>query len=89
MENLRNRLSALLMDTSEKNHYHVNIILETKEDVGLSSLEKIEVREIWQHETEGIILLKIYGNEKEYELEDFEECIPNILSYMEEYVSNL
>lgn len=73
----RDRLSALLMDTSEEQHMKCDIYLETSEDCGLSDLEKIHVTEIWQHPTEGIIMLYVDGV-GECELEDYEECIPQI-----------
>ena len=77
MNKERNLLSALLMDTSEEQHMKCDIYLETSEDCGLSDLEKNHVTEIWQHPTEGIIMLMIEGF-GERELEDFEECIPQI-----------
>ena len=65
------------MDTSEEHHMKCDICLETSEDCGLSDLEKMHVTEIWQHPTEGIIMLFVEGV-GECELEDFEECIPQI-----------
>lgn len=75
--NERNLLSALLMDTSEEQHMKCDIVLQTSEDCGLSDLDKMHVTEIWQHPTEGIIMLMVEGV-GECELEDFEECIPQI-----------
>ena len=77
MNKYRNLLSALLMDTNEEHHMKCDIILQTSEDCGLSELDKIHVTEIWQHPTEGIIMLMIEGF-GECELEDFEECISQI-----------
>ena len=75
--NERNLLSALLMDTSEEQHMKCDIVLQTSEDCGLSDLDKMHVTEIWQHPTEGIIMLMVEGV-GECELEDFEECSPQI-----------
>lgn len=80
----RNLLSALLMDTSEEQRMKCDICLETSEDCGISDLEKIHVTEIWQHPTEGIIMLMIEGF-GECELEDFEECIPQIYKELIEH----
>ena len=81
--NERNLLSALLMDTSEEQHMNCDIVLQTSEDCGLSELEKMHVTEIWQHPTEGIIMLMIEGV-GECELEDFGECIPRIYNELKE-----
>ena len=70
-------LSAILMDTSEEMHMKCDICLETSEDCGLSDLEKIHVTEIWQHPTEGIIMLMIEGF-GECELDDYAEFIHQI-----------
>ena len=79
---VRDKLSALLMDTSEESHMNVDIILETSEDQGLSDLEKPCVKEIWQHPTEGIIMIQLEGCSEPNELEDYEECIPQIYEYI-------
>ena len=81
--NERNLLSALLMDTSEEKHMKCDIVLQTSEDCGLSELDKMHVTEIWQHQTEGIIMLMVEGV-GECELEDFEECIPQIYKELKE-----
>lgn len=73
----RSVLSSILMETSEEKHMECDIYLNTAEDCGLSDLEKMHVTEIWQHPTEGIIMLMVEGV-GECELEDYEECIPQI-----------
>ena len=83
MQNERNLLSALLMDTSEEQHMKCDIYLETTEDCGLSELEKMHVTEIWQHPTEGIIMLMVEGV-GECELEEYEDFIPQICNKLKE-----
>ena len=70
------------MDTSEENHMKVWIPLELEENQGLSTNDMLTVEEIWQHPTEGIIMLKIEGIEEPVELETYEECIPQIYEYI-------
>ena len=70
------------MDTSEENHLFVDIPLDTSEDQGLSDLEKPWVKEIWQHPTEGIIMMQLEGCDEPNELEDYEECMPQIYNYL-------
>lgn len=52
---LRDKISAILIDTNEQKHLSVDIILNTSEDQGLSEAEKLCIKEIWQHPQEGII----------------------------------
>jgi len=87
MFTLRDKLSALLMDSAENKHYRVHIPLELSENQGLSTNDMLTVEEIWQHETEGIIMLKLIGIGEPKELEDFEECIPQIYNYMNDYMA--
>ena len=87
MFTLRDKLSALLMDSAENKHYRVHIPLELNENQGLSTNDMLIVEEIWQHETEGIIMLKFIGIGEPKELEDFEECIPQIYNYMNDYMA--
>lgn len=87
MDNLfyRNSISALLAGTSENNHLKVDIVLEPEGTFGLSTLQMPCVEEIWQHETEGIIMLKMRGEEEPVELEDYEDCMKQIYSYLEQH----
>ena len=79
---LRDKLSALLMDTSEEQHLKVHIPLELEGTFGLSTNDMITVEEIWQHPIEGIIMLKLEGIEDPVELEEYEEAIPQIYKYI-------
>lgn len=84
-ELLRHSISALLAGTSENNHLKVDIVLEPEGTFGLSTLQMPRVEEIWQHETEGIIMLKMQGEEEPVELEDYEDCMKQIYSYLEQH----
>jgi hypothetical protein len=79
---LRDKLSALLMDTSEEQHLKVYIPLELEGTFGLSTNDMIAVEEIWQHPTEGIIMLKLEGIDDPVELEEYEEALPQIYEYL-------
>ena len=79
---LRDKLSALLMDTDEKHHMKVYIPLDLKENVGLSTNDMITVKEIWQNPTEGIIMLKLEGIDNPVELEKYEEAISQIYEHI-------
>lgn len=79
----RNKISALLIDTDEEHHISVHIPLELEENQGLSTNDMLIVKEIWQHPTEGIIMVKINGLEPQ-EIEEYEECIPQIYGYLSE-----
>lgn len=87
MFTLRDKLSALLMDSAENIHYRVHIPLELKDNQGLSTNDMLTVESIWQDRKEGIIMLKLIGIGEPKELEDFEECIPQIYDYMNDYMS--
>lgn len=78
----RDGISALLKDTSVENPLHVYIILDTDEDMGLSSNDKLHIIELYQHPSEGIIYLKFDGDDNYYELEDYPEFIPQIYNYL-------
>ena len=69
------RISALLTHTSEQLHLLIidPIIIETDEDIGLSTLQKPAIKEIWQDTLEGIITFKYEGDDTEYDLSDFPE----------------
>lgn len=76
------KLSALLAETSEDKHLKVDICLETDEDVGLSTLQKLHMVEVWQDEKEGIITFKLDGCDDEFDLSDYEEFIPQVVKYL-------
>ena len=79
---LRDKLSALLMDTNEECHMKVHIPLDLEGTFGLSTNDMITVEEIWQHPTEGIIMLKLEGIADPVELEEYEEAIPQIYEHI-------
>lgn len=79
---LRDKISAILMDTDEKNHAIVDIVLESSDDAGLSTNDKLCIKEIWQHPTEGIIMVQVEGYSEPQELEEYEEFIPQIYEYL-------
>ena len=80
------KLSALLMDTSEDLHLRAKeddiLVLETDEDMGLSDLEKNHLAEVWQHPSEGIITFKMEGSNQEYDLSDYPEFIPQVYNHV-------
>lgn len=71
-EELRHKLSALLMHTDEEHPIECYIQIGEGEAVGLSSLELPTVTEIFQEPKEGIIWLKIEGVEEPEEFDNFE-----------------
>ena len=85
---LWDKLSALLMYTSEDKHLKAKeddiLVLETDEDMGLSDLEKNHLSEVWQHQTEGIITFKMEGSNQELDLSEFPEFIPQIYNHVSE-----
>ena len=83
---LRDKISAILIDTNEQEHLSVDIILNTPEDQGISESEKLCIKEIWQHPSEGIITVQVEGYPEPQELEEYEEFIPQIYNYL---VSNI
>lgn len=73
---------ALLKNTSKENPLQVYITLETDEDMGLSTNDKLHIIELYQHPSEGIIYFKFRGDNDYYELEDYPEFIPQIYDYL-------
>ena len=72
-ENLRHKLSALLVDTSEKHPIGCNItIMENNaETCGLSSNDLPLVTSVFQ-DSEGIVWFNIYGMSEPVEFDDLE-----------------
>ena len=62
-ESLRHFASRLLMDTSEENPMEIDLIVDTDEDQGLSDLEKLCVKKIYQDPSEGIIWVLFEGTD--------------------------
>ena len=79
----RNKLSALLSDTSENNPINVDIILETEEDMGLSTLQKPHIIKVFQDPKEGIMYMLFEGADDYIEIdEDDKEVIKQIYDYL-------
>ena len=73
MENYWNKISAILMDTNSENKLDVNIILETGEEQGLSSLQMLRINKIWQDPSSGEITYTLDGCSEEFDLSESEE----------------
>lgn len=58
-EMIRMRLSSILMNTNQDNKFRCDIALDTRECIGLSSLNLPWVTSMWQHPTEGYITFDI------------------------------
>lgn len=71
-EELRHKLSALLMHTDEEHPIECNIKIGEDMAVGLSSLELPTVTRIFQEPKEGIIWLKMEGVEEPVEFDTLE-----------------
>lgn len=65
----RNLLSALLMHSSEDNPIDTDFILESDENMGLSSLEKPHVIKVFQDPKEGIMWMLFEGADDYCELD--------------------
>lgn len=73
---------ALLRDTCEENPLQVYITLDTDEDIGLSSNNKLHIIELYRHSSEGMIYFKFDGDNDYYKLADYPEFISQIYSYL-------
>ena len=62
-ESLRHFASRMLMDTSEENPMEIDLIVDTDEDQGLSDLEKLCVKKIYQEPSEGVIWVLFEGTD--------------------------
>lgn len=83
-EDLRHKLSAILMDTDEQHPLECNILIGESEAQGLSSLELPLVTSIFQQPSEGIIWFNIYGCKNPIEFDNMNlEDIINIINYFE------
>ena len=75
-EMIRLYLSKRLMDTSEDNKLECDIVLETEDCCGLSSLDMPWIIAMWQHPTEGwITFLTDTRCERDFDDMDTEELI--------------
>ena len=77
LEQIRRKMSALLMDTCEENP--LECYIQIGEDQGLSSLDLPTITSIFQHPTEGIIYFNIEGCKYPFE---FDEILPEDLEYI-------
>ena len=83
-EDLRHKLSAILMDTDEQHSLECNVLIGESEAQGLSSLELPLVTSVFQQPSEGIIWFNIYGCKNPIEFDDMNlEDIINIINYFE------
>lgn len=73
MENYWNKISAILIDTNSENKLNVDIILETGEEQGLSSLQMLHINKIWQEPSSGEIGYTLEGCTEEFDLSELEE----------------
>lgn len=78
---VRARLSALLSFTDEDHPMNVDIILETKKDVGLSTLQKPHIIKIFQDPKEGIMWMLMEGADDYIEIEEEDE-MAQIIEYI-------
>lgn len=69
-EELRHKLSLLLMDTNITNPVNCDIIIGEEEAIGLSSLEMPRIVSIFQEPSEGIIWFQIEGIDELKEFDD-------------------
>lgn len=69
-EQLRHRLSAILMDTDEQHPIKCNITIGEEEAMGISSLELPTVTSTFQLPSEGIIYFNIEGLKEPVEFDD-------------------
>ena len=71
MEDLRHKISALLMNNSEQNPLDCYITIGEDEAMGLSSLELPTVIQAFQEPSEGIIWFRMEGMEEPIEFDSF------------------
>jgi len=83
-EELRRKLSAILMDTDEQHPMECNVLIGESEAQGLSSLELPVVISAFQQPSEGIIWFNIEYCKDPIEFDDMNlEDIINIINYFE------
>lgn len=74
-EELRHKLSLLLMDTNATNPVNCDIIIGEEEAIGLSSLEMNRIVSIFQELSEGIIWFQIEGIDELKEFDDMYDML--------------
>lgn len=81
-ENIRRKLSAILMDTKEEHPLDCNILIGQDEVFGLSSLQMPKIIRLFQQPSEGIIWAVIEGYEQPVEFDDLtDDDVKNIAVY--------
>lgn len=73
IEEIRHKLSALLMDTDEAHPLQCYIAIGEEEAMGLSSLQIPHVISMFQQPSEGIIWFNLEGVEEPIEFDDMFE----------------
>lgn len=73
IEELRHKMSALLMDTSEEKPIECWIPIEPEGTFGLSTNDMLKVGRVFQQPSEGIIWLRLLGDDDYIEFDDFIE----------------
>ena len=69
-EQIRHKISAILMDTCEEKPMPCNIIIGEEQTMGLSSLQMPVVTSAFQLPSEGIIYFNIEGYKDPVEFDD-------------------
>ena len=81
----REYISRHLIDTSEENKVEVDIILESDEDCGLSSLLLPTIDTIYQQPGTGEIIIHITGEPEERDMDEYTSVYPDLLEKITEY----
>lgn len=68
-KSVREKVSALLMDTSEDDPLNIEIVIDDSEFFGMCELEKPCINSIWQDPSEGWIYVQFegYGNPTDFD----------------------
>lgn len=78
----RNGISAILFDKGGPDQYlSIDLTVSPDESQGLSEAEKPHLIAIFQ-DYEGIIWVRNEHEKEFHELEDYEDCIPQIYEYL-------
>lgn len=81
-EELRHRISAILMDTSEENPRDCRITVGGESAMGLSSLELPRITACYQHPTEGIIYF-VFDHDDLNPVEFDDMCTYDLITILE------
>lgn len=71
--NYWNKISAILMNTNSENKLNTDLLLETGEEQGLSTLEMLHIDKLWQEPSSGEIGYTLQGCDEEFDLSELEE----------------